>query len=49
MENRLCGFVEDIETTLREASEAARRRRPDGPADDGQLPLFQDFTEGGSR
>jgi DNA helicase-2/ATP-dependent DNA helicase PcrA len=49
MENRLCGFVEDIETTLREASEAARRRRPDGPADDGQLPLFQDFTEGGPR
>jgi superfamily I DNA/RNA helicase len=49
MENRLCGFVEDIEAALREASEAARRRRPDGPADDGQLPLFQDFIEGGSR
>ncbi len=45
MENRLSGFVEDIETTLREASEAARRRRPAESAGDGQLPLFQDVRE----
>ncbi len=49
MENRLSGFVEDIEAALREASRAARRRRPE-PAVDAQLPLFQDpGSEGGSR
>ena len=42
MENRLCGFVEDIEAALREASEAVRPR-PGGSTDDGQLPLFQDL------
>ena len=39
-ENRLSGFVEDIETALREASAAARRRRSAAPAGDRQLPLF---------
>ena len=48
-ENRLSGFVEDIEEALREASRAARRRRPE-PVVDAQLPLFQDLgREGGPR
>ena len=49
MENRLSGFVEDIEEALREASRAARRRPPEA-AVDAQLPLFQDpGSEGGRR
>ena len=49
MENRLSGFVEDIEEALREAIRAERRRRPE-PAVDAQLPLFQDLgSEGGRR
>ncbi len=49
LENRLSGFVEDIEEALREASRAERRRRPE-PAVDAQLPLFQDpGNEGGPR
>ncbi len=48
LENRLSGFVEDIEEALREASRAARRR-PE-PAVDAQLPLFQDLgSEGGPK
>ena len=42
MENRLSGFVRDIEAALREASAAARRRRPAESAGGRQLPLFRD-------
>ena len=48
LENRLSGFVEDIEEALREASRAERRRRPE-PAVDAQLPLFQDPGNEGER
>lgn len=50
MEHRLSGFVEDIETALREASAAARRRRSAAPTGDRQLPLFPGVeVKGGSR
>ena len=48
MENRLSGFVEDIEEALREASRAKRRRGSE-PAIDAQLPLFQDLGNEGER
>ncbi len=48
LENRLSGFVEDIEEALREASRAALRRRPE-PAVDAQLPLFHDLGGEGDR
>ena len=40
MENKVSGFVEDIEQALREVSQAARQPRLGLKAEDRQLPLF---------